>query len=348
MRRDDDERSAPRWRAILEARWRVRLQKLTELSLAYHAAAAGRSRGQGARRLLRRAVAARRRMADTEDALGRVAAGDFGRCEQCAALIPEMLLAAAPESRYCVRCTAGAAGGAGASSAAGAASAAGGASDSVGAGVGPPMSALDSLQVDSALSYLIAIVIPALDAIFPVLPSESAVIALGVTTAGSTDPRIALLVGCAAVGAFLGDNLCYLLGRRFGPAVQRRFFATPKGARARAWAERSLERFGTQLIIVCRFIPGGRTAVTLTCGLAGYPRRSFVAATAVAAVIWALYAFLIGRLGGQAFEDKPWAGLVVAFGASIAISALVEAIRRLSRRGAAGAGPRQRRSRRTG
>jgi membrane-associated protein len=191
------------------------------------------------------------------------------------------------------------------------------------------MSAFDSLQVDSALSYLIAFVIPALDAIFPVLPSETVVIALGVATAGSADPRIALLVGCAAAGAFLGDNLCYLLGRRFGPAVQRRFFATPKGMKARAWAKRSLEKYGMQLIVVCRFIPGGRTAVTLTCGLTGYPRRRFAAATAVAAVIWALYAFFIGRLGGQAFEDSPWAGLVIAFGASIAISALIEAIRRL-------------------
>jgi membrane-associated protein len=195
------------------------------------------------------------------------------------------------------------------------------------------VSVLDTLQVDSVISYLIALVIPAFDAIFPVLPSETAVIALGVTTAGSTDPRIALLVACAAAGAFLGDNLCYLLGRRFGPAVQRRFFATPKGARARAWAERSLDRYGTQLIVVCRFIPGGRTAVTLTCGLVGYPRRRFVPATAAAAVIWALYAFLIGRIGGRAFEGNPWAGLAIAFGASIAISAVIEGIRRLRGRG---------------
>jgi membrane protein DedA with SNARE-associated domain len=191
------------------------------------------------------------------------------------------------------------------------------------------MSVLGSLQVDSALSYLIAFIVPALDAIFPALPGESAVIALGVATAGSADPRIALLVGCAAVGAFAGDNLSYLLGRRFGPAVERRFFTTPKGMKARAWAERSLDRYGTQLIVVCRFIPGGRTAVTLTCGLTGYPRRRFVAATALAAVIWALYAFFIGRLGGQAFEDNPWIGLVIAFGASIAISAVIEAVRRL-------------------
>src|SRR5947209_443746 len=65
------------------------------------------------------------------------------------------------------------------------------------------MSVLTSLQVDSPLSYAIAVVIPALDAIFPVLPSETAVIALGVATAGSADPRIALLVACAAAGAFL-------------------------------------------------------------------------------------------------------------------------------------------------
>ncbi len=200
------------------------------------------------------------------------------------------------------------------------------------------MSAFDSLQVGSAVSYLIAIVIPALDAILPVLPSETAVIALGVATAGSADPRIALLVACAAAGAFLGDNLCYLLGRRFGPAVQRRFFTTPRGMRARAWAERSLGRFGMQLIIVCRFIPGGRTAVTLTCGVTSYPRRRFVAATAVAAIIWALYAFFIGRIGGRAFEDNPWAGLAIALGGSIAISTLIEVIRRLRNRGRAPAG----------
>jgi membrane-associated protein len=187
----------------------------------------------------------------------------------------------------------------------------------------------DSLQVDSAVSYLIAVVVPALDAVLPALPGETAVIALGVTTAGSTDPRIALLVACAAAGAFLGDNLCYLLGRRFGPVVQRRFFATPRGSRTRAWAERSLDQYGMQLIIVCRFVPGGRTAVTLTCGIVGYPRRRFTIATAVAAVIWALYAFFIGRLGGRAFEDNIWAGLAIALGVSLALSGLVEVVRRL-------------------
>lgn len=191
------------------------------------------------------------------------------------------------------------------------------------------MSVFTSLQVDSVISYLVAILIPALDAIFPVLPSETAVIALGVATAGSTDPRIAPLVACAAGGAFLGDNISYLIGRHFGPAVERRFFSSPKGKATRDWAERSLQRFGMQLIIVCRFIPGGRTAVTLSCGLTGYPRRRFIVATAVAGVIWALYAFFAGRLGGRAFEDKPWLGLIIAFGATLAVSGLVEGTRRI-------------------
>lgn len=104
-----DGQCGPRWRAILEDRWRDRVQEITELSLAYHSAVAGAPDGSDdkrARRLLRRTVAARRRLADTEDALTRLAAGDFGRCEQCAAPIPVVLLAAAPETRYCPRCAA--------------------------------------------------------------------------------------------------------------------------------------------------------------------------------------------------------------------------------------------------
>ena len=194
------------------------------------------------------------------------------------------------------------------------------------------MSALASLQVDSLLSYAAAIVFPALDAVVPVLPSETIVIALGVATAGSADPRIALLVACAAAGAFLGDNLCYVLGRRFGPWIDRRFFRSEKGAKQRAWAIRSLERYGIPLIVACRFIPGGRTAVMLSCGIVRYDRRRFIIATAIAGVIWACYAFFIGRLGGKAFEDKPWAGLLLAFGGTLAISALIELVRRLRAR----------------
>ena len=89
------EARGPRWRALLEARWQARLRELTELSLAYHVAVAA---------LLRETVTARRRLADVEEALSRLAAGAFGRCEQCGAQIPDGLLVTAPEIRYCARC----------------------------------------------------------------------------------------------------------------------------------------------------------------------------------------------------------------------------------------------------
>jgi len=194
------------------------------------------------------------------------------------------------------------------------------------------MIALDVLRVDSLLSYLIAILAPALDAILPVIPSETAVITLGVATAGSADPRIALLVLCAAFGAFLGDNLCYLLGRWFSPWIERCFFHSEKGRQRRDWAERSLQRYGMPLIIVCRFIPGGRTAVMLCCGIVRYDRRRFIIATAIAGLIWASYSFFIGRLGGKAFEDKPWAGLLLALGLTLTVSVIIEGVRRIRSR----------------
>ena len=106
------EARGPRWRALLEARWQARLRELTELSLAYHVAIAARPTAASpdlpaapeTQALLRRTVTARRRLADVEEALSRLAAGAFGRCEQCGAQIPDGLLATAPEIRYCARC----------------------------------------------------------------------------------------------------------------------------------------------------------------------------------------------------------------------------------------------------
>lgn len=107
MRAEDQDTRGPRWRAILEARWRDRLQEVIELSGAYYAATAEPAVGiedPRARRLLGQAVAARQRLADTEAALVRLATGGFGRCEQCGTPIVPVLLAAAPETRYCTRC----------------------------------------------------------------------------------------------------------------------------------------------------------------------------------------------------------------------------------------------------
>jgi len=108
----------PWWRALLEMRWRARLQEVTELALAYHEAAAAAGPGTGGsgdgalrvqrlRRLQRGVVTSRRALADTEEALARLSAGRYGRCESCAGAISAQRLAAMPETRYCARCARG-------------------------------------------------------------------------------------------------------------------------------------------------------------------------------------------------------------------------------------------------
>ena len=106
--------ASPAWRSLLEERWQQRLNTLTDLALAYHDAEesfgdgpAGTADTARLRRLLRQATAARRALGDTEEALARLSAGSFGRCEQCAGAIPATDLLAEPETRYCTECVAG-------------------------------------------------------------------------------------------------------------------------------------------------------------------------------------------------------------------------------------------------
>ena len=182
----------------------------------------------------------------------------------------------------------------------------------------------------SGWAYVILLAFALLDAVLPLVPSEASVITAGVVSA-SGDLFLPIVLASAAAGAFLGDNLGYWLGRRFGERAKKRFFHGPRGQRQVAWAERQLRERSGELIIVGRFIPGGRTAVALTAGSLHYPWRRFAVFDAAAAVLWACYAGFLGFFGGHAFEDAPWKGLLLAFGLALAVTATTELVRRLRR-----------------
>jgi len=183
----------------------------------------------------------------------------------------------------------------------------------------------------SSWAYLALAVFALLDAVLPIVPSETAVITGGVVAA-TGDLFLPLVIGCAAAGAFLGDNGAYLLGRRYGERARRRFFTGEKGTRRLAWAQGQLTRRGGELIIVGRFIPGGRTAVTLTAGMTHFSWPRFARYDAVASVAWATYAAMLGYFGGKAFENSPWKGLVLAFALALAVTGGIEATRAVRRR----------------
>ena len=190
---------------------------------------------------------------------------------------------------------------------------------------------LIDLISDAWWTYPFIFLFALLDSIIPIVPSETAVIAAGVGAA-SGGLNLPIVIAVAAAGAFCGDNIAYEIGKRARPWLERRF-SGPKAAARFEWAERLLARRGVGLIIVARFIPGGRTAVTLTAGMTHMSRGKFVLATVIAGVLWASYAALLGYFGGKTFEDNHTLAFVVAFGAALSVTALTELIRwRLRRR----------------
>jgi membrane protein DedA with SNARE-associated domain len=181
----------------------------------------------------------------------------------------------------------------------------------------------------SGWAYLILFLFAFLDALVPIVPSETAVITAGVVAA-SGDLSLGLIIPAAAAGAFLGDNTAYLIGRRFGGRATERFFSGEKATERMAWAEVQLSERGGELIVVARFIPGGRTAVALSAGTLGYPWRRFVVFDLGATLIWASYAALLGYYGGRTFESF-W-GLVLALTTAFAIAGGIELVRWAQRR----------------
>jgi membrane-associated protein len=192
------------------------------------------------------------------------------------------------------------------------------------------LESLTALISASPWTYAVVLGLAAADALFPVFPSETAAIGAGVL-AGAGDLSIAFVVAAAATGAFIGDNSSYAVGRTAGQRATRPLFRGEKGRARRRWAERTLDRRGGYLIVASRFIPGGRTATTLTAGVTRMRWPRFVRFAGLAAVLWASFAAGLGFLGGKAFEDKPLLGLGAAFAVAVTITLAVEVARRVPR-----------------
>jgi membrane-associated protein len=177
-------------------------------------------------------------------------------------------------------------------------------------------------------AYLIVFAIALGDGVFPLFPSESIVIVAGLLSVVG-DLTLGWVILVAGLGAFAGDNISYALGRFVGRPAQERFLTGERSQRALAWARGQLAERGGLVIIVARYVPGGRTAATFTAGLTHYSYPRFAAFDTIAAATWATYAALLGYFGGRFFEHHVWAALLLAFGIAGCVTLGVEGIRRL-------------------
>lgn len=180
--------------------------------------------------------------------------------------------------------------------------------------------------------YVALFAFAAIDAFFPAVPSESLVVTAGVFSASSGEPSLALIIAAAAAGAFVGDHVSYLLGRTAISRFTRRAKPGTKGAAAFDWAGRTLAERGGIVLVVCRYIPGARTAVTLTAGAVGYSLRRFSLFDAIAALSWGVYSALIGYVGGAAFEDDPLKGVALGLVLAVGVAGLTEVVRHQRRK----------------
>ena len=188
-------------------------------------------------------------------------------------------------------------------------------------------------RVSSHWWFLAVILLIALaDSVIPVVPSETCVI-IGGVAAGTGHYPIWAVIPVAAVGAALGDNLAYQLGHSAGPWFERRAARKEKTRVRLEWTKRQIVERGGLLLVTARFIPGGRTILTLSCGITKQPRRWFVRWVALAALLWATYGSLLGFVGGRAFKDNHTKAFVVAFGAALGATAVIEAVRWVRHRG---------------
>jgi membrane protein DedA with SNARE-associated domain len=199
--------------------------------------------------------------------------------------------------------------------------------------------ALTTLITDSPWTYLVIVGLVALDVVLPIIPSEASVL-IAAVLAGTGQLNIVLIMVAAALGAFIGDNVAYWIGRTAGRPLIERVLG---GRMDRlTWVETQLEERGGSLIVTGRFIPGGRSVVAIGAGALHMRWTRFAAWDVLAAVIWSLQASLPGYIGGAAFEDRPWLGLLLGISISVAIVVTIEAIRWWRRRQAgpkAGAPP---------
>ena len=149
---------------------------------------------------------------------------------------------------------------------------------------------------------------------------------------GANIPPLPLFIG-APIVAFIGS----LVGRWFGHKYGKKLFDRPDGrffTQSKVQAtEKWLIKYGTtKALILARFIPFVRTLINPMCGIVNVPKRTFVVASAVGAVIWTDGVLLLGYILGEKIEGSVDHYLLPIIGVIILLSLIPVALEVLSER----------------
>ena len=112
-------------------------------------------------------------------------------------------------------------------------------------------------------------------------------------------PSIWIVLPVLIAAAFIGNQVGYFIGRKFGPSVfdrpDSRFFSQRNVTRTQEF----FDHHGTKALVLARFVPIVRTFVPVLAGVGKMNRRTFIIANAIGAVLWAGVITVLGYYLGQ-------------------------------------------------
>lgn len=186
--------------------------------------------------------------------------------------------------------------------------------------------------VASPWLYVVMLAVTVIDGFFPPVPSETVLVAAAAVLASTGEYWALVPLGLvAALGAAMGDNIAFALGRRLG-TTRWAWMRRPRVAAAFAHAERALEQRSAALILGARYIPVGRVAVNMSAGALRFSWRRFLPLSVVAGISWSALSLAIGLLAGSWVTDQPLLsagiGIVVALVIGLVIDRVTAARRR--------------------
>ncbi|MFF3866054.1 DedA family protein [Micromonospora sp. NPDC001898] len=155
-----------------------------------------------------------------------------------------------------------------------------------------------------ALVLALVFLLPALEAstfLGLFVPGEVAVLVGGVLAHSGRLPLWAV-AAAAVVGATLGDQTGYLIGRRYGRRLLSR---TPRRLVRSGELRRALDlvrRRGAVAVVLGRWVAALRALVPGIAGLSGMPRVTFTLANVSGGVLWAVTVAVLGYLAGASYR----------------------------------------------
>ena len=157
------------------------------------------------------------------------------------------------------------------------------------------------------------------------VPGET-ILLLAAVYAGTGRLNVVLVAMFGFLGAVLGDNIGFAIGRIGGRRLIERYgryvFLSP--ARIERATAR-FERHGGPIIIVARFIPGLRQANGIVAGISELRWSTFVAFNALGAALWTTAWTVTGYFGGNHVNTIYNAATRYSVVVAIAVAALLGA-----------------------